>query len=336
MTTTSQETVVVIHGLGGHWAVMHPLCQRLRGRGYHVVNWGYRSFWRDIQAHANDLEELLRTLEADPQVSRIHIVAHSMGSIVTRVLLSQLQPSKLSRIVMIGPPNSGARVATAVAPLIGWISTTVKQITTKPDSYVNQLDAPIDRRYQLGIVKASRDLVVAKRCTELPEAVEYAVLPGFHSSILIRPSLAAGVDRFLQSGSFSEVPPSEPLVACPKLPNCVSTRSSNVAQAMPPLVFQGNAEDAAQEIIRCVLELPRSELVVDDSNYLRFAFTSRFLRFVDDVEFQLDASKQLVHFRSASRIGFSDFGVNRKRMSQITEHLVALHSQFSVADNELE
>ena len=51
--------------------------------------------------------------------------------------------------------------------------------------------------------------------------------------------------------------------------------------------------------------------------YLHYEFTSLLLRFVDDVEFLFDEATKTVHFRSASRTGYSDLGVNRRRMEQM-------------------
>jgi len=63
--------------------------------------------------------------------------------------------------------------------------------------------------------------------------------------------------------------------------------------------------------------LPRTRLVEQDGLYLHYEFTSLLLRFVDDVEFLFDSETKTVHFRSASRVGYGDFGVNRRRMEDI-------------------
>jgi uncharacterized protein (DUF1499 family) len=62
--------------------------------------------------------------------------------------------------------------------------------------------------------------------------------------------------------------------------------------------------------------MPRSRLVSSRDGYLHAEFRSRLLGFVDDVEFSIDEAEQLIHFRSASRVGYSDLGVNRKRMEE--------------------
>jgi uncharacterized protein (DUF1499 family) len=63
--------------------------------------------------------------------------------------------------------------------------------------------------------------------------------------------------------------------------------------------------------------LPRTRLVEEDESYLHYEFTSLLLRFVDDVEFVFDDEAKIIHFRSASRTGYSDLGVNRARMEQV-------------------
>ncbi len=63
--------------------------------------------------------------------------------------------------------------------------------------------------------------------------------------------------------------------------------------------------------------MPRTKLVEEDESYLHYEFTSLLLRFVDDVEFLFDDESKTIHFRSASRTGYGDLGVNRKRMEEI-------------------
>jgi uncharacterized protein (DUF1499 family) len=77
---------------------------------------------------------------------------------------------------------------------------------------------------------------------------------------------------------------------------------------------RAEAKEALKEVIR---SLPRVSLVEEDESYLRYEFTSLLFRFVDDVEFLLDDDAKTIHFRSASRTGYGDFGVNRRRMEDI-------------------
>lgn len=69
--------------------------------------------------------------------------------------------------------------------------------------------------------------------------------------------------------------------------------------------------------------MPRTRIVEESENYLRVEFTTAIMRYVDDVEFLIDDSAGVVHFRSASRVGYSDMGANRKRMTAFKEALAA-------------
>ena len=111
--------------------------------------------------------------------------------------------------------------------------------------------------------------------------------------------------------------------ACPSSPNCVSSQASGSDHFIEPLHFSGNSEKAWQQIQTIISALPKAQIVEVDANYLHAQFTSSLLRFVDDVELILDEDKKVIHLRSASRVGYSDFGQNRKR----GERLRGLFSQ---------
>jgi uncharacterized protein (DUF1499 family) len=88
---------------------------------------------------------------------------------------------------------------------------------------------------------------------------------------------------------------------------------------MLPLHFKENLNQSLLLIKQIVSQMPRTQLIAERPNYLHFTFKSSLFGFIDDVEFYFDESKKMIHFRSASRTGYSDLGVNRKRMTLITE-----------------
>lgn len=105
---------------------------------------------------------------------------------------------------------------------------------------------------------------------------------------------------------------------CPASPNCVSTSSAtDERHAIAPFRYRTSLAKAREALKDVVGSLPRTRLVEEDDRYLHYEFTSLLLRFVDDVEFLFDDENKTVHFRSASRVGYGDFGVNRRRMEQI-------------------
>jgi uncharacterized protein (DUF1499 family) len=107
------------------------------------------------------------------------------------------------------------------------------------------------------------------------------------------------------------------LAPCPSTPNCVSSQASDEDHHVAPLPFTGPAGDAMLRVKEIVLSLPRTAIVTDTGAYLHAEFTSAVFRFVDDVEFLADDAARVIHVRSASRLGDSDLGVNRKRIETI-------------------
>lgn len=107
------------------------------------------------------------------------------------------------------------------------------------------------------------------------------------------------------------------LAPCPDTPNCVSSQATDAAHAIEPLVYDTTPAEAMRRLRQVIDALPRTHVVSATDDYLHVEFTSAILRFVDDVEFYVDAASRRIHVRSASRVGRSDFGVNRKRVEAI-------------------
>jgi uncharacterized protein (DUF1499 family) len=106
------------------------------------------------------------------------------------------------------------------------------------------------------------------------------------------------------------------LAPCPASPNCVSTEAGDSAHQIEPIPWGGTAEEALVAIRAALAKMPRTTVVTAEGNYLHAEARSLLFRFVDDVEFLVDPAQKLIHFRSASRIGYSDLGANRARMER--------------------
>jgi uncharacterized protein (DUF1499 family) len=78
------------------------------------------------------------------------------------------------------------------------------------------------------------------------------------------------------------------------------------------------------KIVACLSDQPRVEVVSRSATYVHAIARTRWLRFVDDVEFFVDDHAKLIHFRSASRLGYSDMGVNRRRMERLSQSIATL------------
>jgi uncharacterized protein (DUF1499 family) len=117
--------------------------------------------------------------------------------------------------------------------------------------------------------------------------------------------------------------PPRPLPPCPSSPNCVSTLASHAdtQHAIAPYRYQKSLAEAKELLKAIIASLPRTRLIEEDGEYLHYEFTSLLIRFVDDVEFVFDEGSKTIQFRSASRVGYGDLGVNRRRMENIRSSL---------------
>ena len=104
---------------------------------------------------------------------------------------------------------------------------------------------------------------------------------------------------------------------CPDSPNCVCSEIHNkddTQHYIAPLV-------ASLDTVKAVIRQQGGEVVSENKDYIHAVFTTSIFRFVDDVELRFEPESGVTHIRSASRMGRSDFGVNRKRVETIKEAL---------------
>jgi uncharacterized protein (DUF1499 family) len=107
------------------------------------------------------------------------------------------------------------------------------------------------------------------------------------------------------------------LAACPGKPNCVSSQARSARQRVMPLRLSGEPGPAMKRLKDVVNNMSNTTLIEESEHYLYFECASKLLGFVDDLEFFCDPDAQAIHVRSASRLGYSDLGVNRKRVESI-------------------
>lgn len=111
------------------------------------------------------------------------------------------------------------------------------------------------------------------------------------------------------------------LAGCPSTPNCVSSDARGKTHGIEPLAVIGDPV-AAWKALREILDAtPRVRIVEATSDYIHAESRTLIFRFTDDVEFELRASASIIAVRSASRVGRSDLGVNRRRIESIREQL---------------
>jgi uncharacterized protein (DUF1499 family) len=108
------------------------------------------------------------------------------------------------------------------------------------------------------------------------------------------------------------------LASCPTSPNCVSSQSTDAVHKIAPLTYTSTPEQALADIKSVI---PRTKIITESNEYLYAEFKSALMGFVDDVEFYVDRNANVIHVRSASRLGQSDLGVNRQRVETIRTKL---------------
>lgn len=116
------------------------------------------------------------------------------------------------------------------------------------------------------------------------------------------------------------------LSPCPNTPNCVCSQDSDPGHSIAPLTFSSAPEQAIADLKTIIQALPKTAIVQESNDYLYAQFTSKLMGFVDDVEFYLDRAANVIQVRSASRLGKSDLGVNRKRIELIRAQFAQLQS----------
>ncbi|WP_414550980.1 DUF1499 domain-containing protein [Anabaena sp. CCY 0017] len=107
------------------------------------------------------------------------------------------------------------------------------------------------------------------------------------------------------------------LSSCPASDNCVVSQDADAKHAIDPITYHVDRDVARETLLKVLSVVPRTEVVEQTDNYIHALSKSRIFKFVDDVEFYLPADEPVIHTRSASRIGESDLGVNRRRVEQI-------------------
>lgn len=107
------------------------------------------------------------------------------------------------------------------------------------------------------------------------------------------------------------------LAPCPDSPNCVSTQATDEGHSIAPIAYDGETAVAQATILAILQADPHFSIITNTPTYIHAEARSELWKFIDDVEFFFDEADGLIHFRSASRLGYGDGGINRRRMEEI-------------------
>ena len=123
----------------------------------------------------------------------------------------------------------------------------------------------------------------------------------------------------------ADLSPKKKLPPCKDTPNCVSSQASDKPHYILPFKISGDPVRAWQAFRKAIITHDRMVITHETENTLHAEATSLVLSFVDDIDAILDVESGVIHIRSASRMGHTDFGVNRKRMETFRAQLRKLH-----------
>ncbi|WBW99203.1 DUF1499 domain-containing protein [Oceanirhabdus sp. W0125-5] len=107
------------------------------------------------------------------------------------------------------------------------------------------------------------------------------------------------------------------LTPLPNKPNCVSTQTTMGGKKIIPLPFKDNLVKSREEILCIIKSFPNTNIIEMKEDYIYVVFKTYRMKFYHDVEFYFDIKNKAIHYRSASRVGYSDLGLNRKRYNII-------------------
>jgi len=221
LPTMKGRAVLVLHGLGRSRASMDSLCKYLREKGrYAVFNVEYPSTQYDMAEHAKAIRNIVEHLDG---IEEINFIGHSMGNIVTRRYLGDVQHNaanpakvKFGRFVMLAPPNQGSTLAATFADNILF-----KEITGDAGQELGRSWPELEKKlatptFQFGIIAGGKgngrgynpilqgdnDGVISVDTAKLAGARDFIVLPSLHSFIMDNAKVKQYTLHFLQHGSF--------------------------------------------------------------------------------------------------------------------------------------
>jgi pimeloyl-ACP methyl ester carboxylesterase len=207
----------LLHGISRTALSMRPLERGLSRAGYATLNLTYPSRRRSLADLADGLAPRIRSFAAGLD-GPFHIVTHSMGGLVARVLLARHRPQRLGRVVMLAPPNAGSEIADLLHrnPLYrGWFGPAGAQLVARRDEALSALLGGVD--FELGVIAGTRSLYplasrllprpndgrVSVAATRVEGMADHLALPVSHPLIVrdgeaIRQTLA-----FIRDGRFT-------------------------------------------------------------------------------------------------------------------------------------
>ena len=211
------DGVVLLHGIARTSASMRPMRRALEGEGFAVLNLDYRSRHLPLDALARSIHGPVERFAATIP-GALHVVAHSMGGLVTRAYLARHRPPRLGRVVMLGTPNGGSEVADLLrnsALYRAVFGPAGQQLATAQTPELRTTLGAVD--YPLGVLAGDRPLnllaaalilpgpsdgTVTVASTRVAGMADHAVVRTSHTRLIGHPEAIRATVAFLRRGSF--------------------------------------------------------------------------------------------------------------------------------------
>jgi triacylglycerol lipase len=194
-----RDLVVLVHGMGRSALSMAPMELALRRAGYRVLNVGYSSTGPGVAEIGAAVSAAVARAGARERPGRVHFVGHSLGTVVIRWVLAHERPATVGRVVLLAPPNRGARVADRLTPYLGWYFRPMRELRTTGSTAVG-LPAPCD--VEVAVIAGAGDRKVRVDETRLPCLAAHEVVPGGHTFLMMRRDVIRRTRCFLGTGAL--------------------------------------------------------------------------------------------------------------------------------------
>jgi pimeloyl-ACP methyl ester carboxylesterase len=216
------KAVILVHGIVRSSKSFHRMSSVLRDAGYHVIGFDYPSTRIEIPASAEYLHQVVESLEG---IEEINFVVHSMGGLVVRAYLKEHRDPRIKRMVMLGVPNQGARMASLLEKNVLYralYGPAGQQLVDDPNGLIAALPTP-DFEFALiagirgneqgynPLITGDDDGTISLECTRLPGAADTLCVTAMHSFLMNNPEVIAATQQFLNTGALRETGDKQPL-----------------------------------------------------------------------------------------------------------------------------
>ena len=216
------RAVILVHGIIRSSKSFAKMESVLRDSGYHVFGFDYPSTRVEIPASADYLHQVIDSLEG---ITEINLVGHSMGGLVIRSYLKDHRDPRIKRLVMLGVPNQGARMASLLQKNVLYrtlYGPAGQQLIDDSNELIAELPTP---ECEFAVISGARgnsqgfnplvpgddDGTVSLESTRLPGAADFMTVTAMHSFLMNSPGVISATERFLKTGVLRESGETHPI-----------------------------------------------------------------------------------------------------------------------------